>query len=255
MNDANTSGSNKPLPPGFESMEIEAKFVISDLQAYEELKALHGKRLEEYRVLFRYEAMFVDTYYDTDTFDIYHNDWVLRARRRYRDPQATIPRDARFQGKDAAKVIDAVFFRNETQGKRSRDSEEWDSFLEAQLRSEAQDRAVMFIREFAELNDKPLAPVLEVRDVRYRLFLSKDNQLLYEISLDRLQFVGLTGTQGSQYVYECELESISANTKENVLELIRLSDYLLEKYKDKDKLTPSPASKYQRGYNAVVREG
>ena len=249
MNITNSSGSLDSLPSGFENMEIEAKLVIPDLQAYEALKALQGKQLDEYRVLFRYEAMFVDTYYDTDDLDIFYKDGALRARRRYRDPQASIPRDARFQGKDATTVIDAVFFRNETQGKRSRDAEEWDSFLEAQLKPEAQDRAVSLIREFAELNEKTVAPVLRVLDVRYRLFLSKNNQLLYEISLDRLQFVGLTGAQGSQYVYECEIESISEKTEENVRGLIRLSNEVSRLFG----LTTSPASKYRRGIKSVVR--
>ena len=249
MNIPNSSGSLDSLPSGFENMEIEAKLVIPDLQAYEALKALQGKRLDEYRVLFRYEAMFVDTYYDTDDLNVFYKDGALRARRRYRDPQASIPRDARFQGKDATTVIDAVFFRNEMQGKRSRDAEEWDSFLEAQLKPEAQDPAVSLIREFAELNEKTVSPVLRVLDVRYRLFLSKDNQLLYEISLDRLQFVGLTGAQGSQYVYECEIESISEKTEENVRGLIRLSNEVSRLFG----LTTSPASKYRRGIKAVVR--
>lgn len=249
MNEVNTSRLNDLLPTGFEEMEIEAKFVIPDLQAYEKLKALQGQRLlEKYRVLFRYEAMFIDTYYDTEALDIFQNDGALRARRRYRDPQATIPRDARFQGKDATTVIDAVFFRNETRGKRLKDAEKWDSFLEAQLRSDAQDRAVAFIREFAELNDKLLAPVLRILDVRYRLFLSNNFQLLYEISVDRLQFVGLTGMKGAHNVYECEIESISEKTEENIRELILLSNEVSHLFG----LMPSPASKYRRGIKAVV---
>ncbi|BDM83813.1 CYTH domain-containing protein [Acaryochloris marina] len=248
MNNLSLSQINTPLPPNFEDMEVEAKFVIPDLQTYEILKALQGQRLEEYRILFRYEAMFIDTYYDTEDLDIFHKDGALRARRRYRDPQASIPRDARFQAKDDTTVIDAVFFRNETRGKRSREPENWDSFLEMQLKQDSQDNAINFIREFAELNNKSLSPVLKVLDVRYRLFLSKEYQLLYEMSLDRLQFIGLTGIKGSQNVYECEIESISEKTDENIKQLISVSNKIADQFQ----LIPSPASKYRRGIKSVV---
>lgn len=231
-----------------QNMEIEAKFLAPDLRIFERIKNLSNNKFEGYNIKFRYESLFIDQYYDTEGFNLFREDGLLRSRCRFKDNIGDVKRDIRFQAKDAAFKTGSVFFRNEVRGKKSNSNINWDDFIETQISENSQDKAVKFIQDYFGISPNLLTPVLEVRDIRYRLFLIKNDTPIFEISLDRGQIIGLVERKSSYFFYELEIENVSANTEENIYKLIDISNIFMSTFE----LNPSSESKYRQGIKGAV---
>lgn len=237
--------SAQDFPESFETMEIDAKFLVPDLRTYERIRNLKDEQFGGYEIAFHSERLFVDQYFDTADHRLFGKDGVLRLRVRYKDAVGQQLRDMRFQAKDATHKVKSVFFRNEVRGPKADGDMTTASYIETQLRLESTDDAVKFARGLIE---GPFKSVLEVRDVRVRYFIKKNGVDLFEVSLDRGQMIGLDGNKASAFFYECEVEHVGEKTEETVRSLIDFS----ESFKARFELVTSPESKYRRAVRAVV---
>lgn len=202
----------------------------------------------------RWESLFVDIYYDTSDRELVERDGALRQRKRYRDTLGNEPRDCYLQARGRAVLREALFFRDEITGTKYRDPTQWDSAVEDALSGISLDGALAFAREVLQdpRGDRPLLPVLEVHDVRYRLYLIKKKGVSFEVSLDRFQAFDTTSPHQQECGYECEVELIDRErTPDHLTELATISRQLITDWPSAFEI--SPASKYRRLARSLAR--
>lgn len=257
-----------------EMPEIEAKFLIPNPAAYENLKLLAGTeitltdangRLVVYKVEKNKEHIYEDTNYDTKDLALFKRRGMLRERIRYDlNPQDSTYefKKAVFQAKDGPTenqgMQTAVYARNEIRGKEFKSLKKFEKKKEKRLGEDSNDLAVQFAREYSQ-SERKFKPVLHIKDVRYFLKLSPVNSSVeapwFYISLDNVTYEGLKGRKDKATRLELEAEigddlNLDSNevTQKKLVLMDRLSDYLAKKFL----LQPSPESKYESGVQLTV---
>jgi len=240
------------LPPGWQNMEIEAKWgansaiynsIVSDLY--------DGRSFEGYILNVRWSEIsrkYIDYYYDDNASTLMNNLNSLRHRTRYRSNapnndlntliNATWTENwQKVQYKSDPFRYGATWFREETGNCKISDNEcncndlnsiMWDNCVPSHP---AIERAFQDNPSFNESNNGPRFTVV---DYRYRIELLKGGVPYYEVSLDRI-------VDGATVEYEVELELVkSSKSLSDMDELFRLVGVFESTYSS---LSPSIQSK------------
>lgn len=270
-----------PLPKnlralGLDSPEIEAKFDIPDRATLEALKLWVGSTLSladsqgepvEFTWTMDKESLYLDTCFDTKHFTLFEGGRMLRARHRHDKGDGIEPeyrfKKAVIQGKTAETshpgLHPAVLARDEIRStEKFLSPEAFAVRLPDLLAPGSRDKAVRAVRmDLAE--GKKLHPVLEIRDERFLLMLTRKVEAApaapsFFVTLDRVLFRGLTGRkeQAEGLYLEAEisgnLSAFSSKKLRNKLALLNsLSEHLAS-----TGLTPAKLSKYERGLRLTV---
>lgn len=261
---------------GLESPEIEAKFDLPDRATLEALKKLVGSNLAlidrqghpvEFVCTMDKESLYLDTCFDTKRFRLFEGGRMLRARQRFDQVGAPEPsyrfKKAVVQAKTAHAthpgLHPAVLARDEIRSTEVFSSpEKFADRLPILLAPDSRDNAVRAVRKgLAE--SKKLTPVLEIRDDRFFMRLSKKGEPdpsvpSFYITLDVVHYQGLLGRGGQAKGLYLEAEIIEEMTHIASKQLRNRLTLLnsLAAYMENRGLTPSNLSKYEAGLRLTV---
>ncbi len=262
------------FPPGWEEMEVEAKWSASR-NAFERIitDMPDGGNIFGYQLAVRWRGIprkFVDFYYDSELGSLAKASHSLRHRTRSTSSPRASSRGfsillnsawdkdwERIQYKSTPIRQGAVWFRREVGDCKIWDKDSEDLCIDLPTSDAMQiivdptisHEAVTFMQSnHPDLDRSQLKPYLVVTDFRYRVEFKLSGDAVLEASLDHLIAENLV-TGGIVREYEVELEVIAESpTEENLAELFRVAKLMQERYN----LSPSAVSK---GGNEVPEHG
>jgi len=261
---------------GLEAPEIEAKFIVPDRETFEALKQMVGGTLTlidrrgnpvEFVCTMDKESLYLDTCFDTKRFRLFEGGRMLRARQRhdrgggpessYRFKKAVV--QSKTSEATHPSLHPAVLARDEIRSSEKFSSPEaFAARLPDLLAPGSRDRAVRAVRKgLAE--SKVLKPVLEIRDERFFMLLTKTGAPdpsvpPFFVTLDDVVFKGLMGRTGQAEGLYLETEingdltEVSSRELRNMLALLNS----LAEYMECRGLAPSKISKYETGIRLTV---
>ncbi|MBK8794817.1 MAG: hypothetical protein IPN59_17240 [Holophaga sp.] len=261
---------------GLASPEIEAKFDIPNRAGLAALKELVGSTITlidsgnqpvEFVCTMDKESLYLDTCFDTKSFRLFQGGRMVRARQRYDLGGGSGPeyrfKKAVVQAKTAQATLTsfhpAVMARDEIRSTEKFTSPEaFAARLPELLAPGSRDKAVFAVRKgLAET--KKLKPVLEIRDDRFFMRLSKKGKHdpsvpSFFVSLDAVRYQGLLGKCGHAEGLYLEAEIIDEMTTLSSRQLRSMLALLnsLAAYLERRGLTPSNISKYEAGLRLTV---
>lgn len=203
-------------------IETEIKFTVQDKNIFKRVSSLVN--IAGYKPVDKGVTLHTDTYFDTQDFQLYHGEIVLRLRSLGNETILTFKARGQSNGEIHRRI--EIEHRTETTV---------DDIANGRFPDILPVKAL-----YERIGRVKLSPCLTAKNNRHTILLTKKDEPHFELVLDDVVF---SGTGGEKNVCELEIESLTGMDEE----LRKIGSWFAERYK----LKPAGPSKYILGMKLV----